>query len=123
MKVTLYMNLYIRDDSLNMILCWVDASYGTHWDCKSHNGAVMSMEAGAIMSFSRKQKLNTNSSTEAELVGITDSLGLMMCTKYFMEAQGYSIESNILFQYNQSTILLANNGRSSMGMNSNHIKN
>ena len=81
------------------------------------------MGAGAIMSLSRKQKLNTNTSTEAELVGITDSLGLMMCTKYVMEAQGHSIESNILLQYNQSTILLANNGRILAGKNSNHIKN
>ena len=81
------------------------------------------MASGAIMSFSRKQKLNTNSSTEAELVGITDSLGLMMCTKYFMEAQGYSIYSNILFRYKQSTILLENNGGILAGKNSNHIKN
>ena len=65
LKGTLYMNLYLRADYLNMIICWVDASYGTHWDCKSHTGAVMSMEAGAIMSLSRKQKLNTGSSAEA----------------------------------------------------------
>ena len=30
-----------------------------------------------------------------------------------MEAHGYSIDSNILFHDNQSTILFANNGRSS----------
>ena len=47
----------------------------------------------------------------------------MMCTKYFMEAQGYSIDSNIMFQYNQSTILLENNGGSLAGKNSKHIKN
>ena len=58
------------------------------------------MGAGAIMSFSRKQKLDTGSSTEAELLGIYDSLGLIICTKYFMEAQGCSIDSNIMFQYN-----------------------
>ena len=72
--------------------------YGTHWDFRSHTGAVMSMGKGEILSLSRKQKLNTARSTEAELVGITDELGLIMWVKYFMEAQGYNIDSNILFQ-------------------------
>ena len=40
-----------------------------------------------------------------------------------MESQGYSIDINILFQDNHSTILLENNGRSSAGKESNHIKN
>ena len=117
------MKIYLRADYLNMIRWWVDASCGTHWDCKSHTGALISMGAGAIMSFSRKQKLDTGSSTEAELLGIYDSLGLIICTKYFMEAQGCSIDSNIMFQYNQSTILLANNGRSLAGKNSKQTEN
>ena len=48
---------------------------------------------------------------------------MMMWTKYFIEAQGYSIDSNILFQENQSNIMLANNGRSSSGKKNKHIKN
>ena len=40
-----------------------------------------------------------------------------------MEAQGYSIDSNILFHDNQSTILFANNGRISTVKNSKHTKN
>ena len=40
-----------------------------------------------------------------------------------MEAQGYAIENNILYQVNNSTILLAKNGRISAGKNSKHIKN
>ena len=40
-----------------------------------------------------------------------------------MEAQGYTIKNNILYQDNQSTILLAKNGRMSAGKNSKHIKN
>ena len=41
----------------------------------------MSMGDGDIMSLSRKQKLNTGSSTEAKLVGIADVLVLMILTK------------------------------------------
>ena len=40
-----------------------------------------------------------------------------------MEAQGYTIESNLLYQDNKSTILLAKNGRMPAGKNSRHIKN
>ena len=39
-----------------------------------------------------------------------------------MEAQGYTIDSNLLYQDNKSTILLAKNGRMSAGKNSKHIK-
>ena len=73
------------------------------------------------MNVSQKHKLNVGSSTEAELVSIADVLGMMMWCKYFMEAQGYTIESNILYQDNKSTILLAKNGRMSAGKNSKHI--
>ena len=75
----------------------------------------------APLNVSRKHKLNVGSSTEAELVSIADVLGMMMWCKYFMEAQGYTIESNILYQDNKSTILLAKNGRMSAGKNSKHI--
>ena len=73
----------------------------------------MSMGKGAIVSVSRKHKLNVGSSTEAELVSIADVLGMIMWCKYFMEAQGYTIDSNLLYQDNKSTILLAKNGRMS----------
>ena len=72
------MNMYLRADSLNMIFWRVDASYSTHWDCKSHTIAVMLMSAGANMGFSRKQNMNTSSFTKAELAGIADALGMMM---------------------------------------------
>ena len=39
-----------------------------------------------------------------------------------MEAQGYTIESNVLYQDKKTTILLAKNGRMSAGKNSRHIK-
>ena len=117
------MKLYLSADPLNVVRWWVDALYGTYWDFRSHTRAMMSMGKGAILSFSRNQKLNTASSTEAELVGISDALGLIMWVKYFMEANGYTIDINIMFQDNKSTILLAKNGRSLAGKESKHINN
>ena len=40
-----------------------------------------------------------------------------------MESQGYSIENNVLYQDNKSTILLAKNGRMLAGKASKRIKN
>ena len=56
-----------------------------------------------------------------ELVSIVDVLGVMIWCKYFMEAQGYAIDNNLLYQDNKSTILLAKNGRMSAAKASRHI--
>ena len=117
------MKRHMKADSLIMIRWWVYASYGVHWDCKGCTRAMMSMGKGVLVDIERKHKLNTGSSTEAELVSIAEVLGMMMLCKYFMEAQGYAIEHHILYQDNKSTILLAKNGRMSAGKNSKNIKN
>ena len=72
---------------------------------------MMSMGKGAIVNIVRKHKMNVGSSTESELVSIANMLGMIMWCKYFMEAHGYTIESNVLYQDNKSTILLVKNGR------------
>ena len=77
---------------------------------------------GAAMSFSRGQKLNVKSSTECELVGVDDAIPQMLWGKYFVEAQGYTLEHIILYQDNKSIILLAINDRSSSFKRTKHIK-
>jgi len=51
---------------------WIDASYAVHLDMKSHTGGCISYELGIIDSGSMKQKLNSKSSTESEVVGTND---------------------------------------------------
>ena len=41
LKGTLYLKRHMKADSLSMIRWWVDASYGVHWDCKGHTGAMI----------------------------------------------------------------------------------
>ena len=76
---------------------------------------------GAAKSISRKQKLNTKSSTEAELVGVDDVSIMILWTKLFLERQGYHIDNNILCQDNKSTILLENNGKRSSSKRTRHF--
>ena len=80
-----------------MIKWYVDASYAVHPDYRSHTGAVMTMGRGAVQAMSRKQKLNTRSSTEAELVGADDAATMILWTGLFMQEQCYTLEKNILF--------------------------
>ena len=57
------------------IIKWsTDASFAVHQDMKSHTGITMSMGKGSVISASRKQKMNTRSSTEAELVAADDAV-------------------------------------------------
>jgi len=76
------------------------------------------MGQGAITAISRKQNINTRSSTEAELVTADDVIGPMIWTRNFLEAQGYLVQDNVLFQDNKSTILLEENGQKSVGKRS-----
>ena len=84
---------------------------------------VMSLGLGAVVSGSWRQKLNTGSSTEAELVGIDDALKYIMWGLYFIQAQVFEVKKNVLMQDNKSTILMATNGRFSCTKRTKHIKN
>ena len=108
-------------DSLTKLRTWVDASYAVHPDMRSHTGGIMSLGIGGLVQKSTKHKLNTKSSTEAELVGASDYLPNVIWVKMFMEAQGYMIEESILEQDNESAIKLERNGRSSAGPKSRHV--
>ena len=119
----MYMKPYFTTDSLKIIVWRVDGYFEVHWDSKGHTGAAMSMGKGDIVNISRKNNMNVDSSTESELVSISDVLGMIIWCKYFMEAQGYTIKNNILYQDNKSTILLTKNGRMLAGKNREHIKN
>ena len=101
----------------------VDAAYAVHPDGKSHSGMTMTMGKGAIISMSRKQKLNTRSSTEAELVAVDDSMSSILWVKNFLEEQDYRIEVRIVLQDNESAIRLEMNGQRSVGQRSRHINN
>ena len=62
------------------------------------------MGKGSIINISLKQKVNTRSSTEAEVIGVDDCIGPILWTHQFLEHQGYDVKDNVLLQDNQSTI-------------------
>ena len=118
---TLYLPLTLEIDDMRLISWWVDASFAVHPDCKGHSGAMMSMGRGAIMAMSKKQKINTKSSTESEIVGVDDASTNIIWGNYFINAQGYHIEETEVFQDNISSSYLLVNGRESSGKRTKHM--
>ena len=80
---------------------------------------------GMVRTFEQvpKKKLNTKSSTKAKIVGVSDSIPNVIWARVFLEAQGFTIEENILFQDNQSAIKIEENGKSSSGQKTKHMDN
>jgi hypothetical protein len=88
-----------------------DASYGVHADGKSHSGTCIQIgEGGNIMARSTTQAINTKSSTEAELVALSDEASRGLWCNYFLEEQGYVLPPVVELQDNMSTISMAEKG-------------
>jgi len=68
------------------------------------------MGRGFPISTSTKQKLNTRSSTESELVGVDNMMPIIIWTHHFLLSQEYGIIENLLLQDNRSSILLEKMG-------------
>jgi len=54
----------------------------------------------------------SKSSTEAELIGLSDCATQAIWTRNFLEQQGYKVGPATVYQDNMSTMQLAENGRS-----------
>ena len=121
-KGTINLPPRLSGDNTGVVKWWIDASFATRSDMVSQTGATMSMGKGSIFSYSKKQKLNTKSSTEAELVGVDDLTPQIMWTKYFLESQGQHIHDNIVYQDNKSSIQLETNGVRSSSARTRHIR-
>ena len=94
------------------VICYADASHGTHFNGKSHSGVVISHGRGSVLSKSMKQEIVCRSSTESELVALSDATSLAAYELQFMESLGIKVNKAHLYQDNTSTIRLAFNGKS-----------
>jgi hypothetical protein len=104
-----------------MLKWWIDGSHGVHPNMRGHTGGGLSLGRGFPIATSTKQKLNTRSSTESELVAVDQMMPAILWTRLFLEAQGYGITENIIYQDNQAAILLEKNGKASSSKRTKHI--
>jgi hypothetical protein len=92
------MPLILSANGSGIFKWWVDASFTVHPNISGHSGGGLSLGRGFPIVSSTKQKLNTKSSTEMEIVGADDFMPEICCTRYFMKAQGCVVKDNVLFQ-------------------------
>jgi hypothetical protein len=100
--------LILSANGSGILKWWVDASFAVHPNIRGHSGGGFSLGRGFPIVSSTKKKLNTPSSTDTEIVGADDFMLAIFWTRYFMKAQGYDVEDNVLFHDNKSSILLEN---------------
>lgn len=99
------MSRIIKTDNLSCMKTWVDASYTNHNDTRSHTGGIIGFDGLCVVTMkSMKQKLNSKSSTESEIIGVSGFLSWMLWTVMFLRAQGYGTKTSIFYQDNQSAI-------------------
>ena len=110
LKFPIQLHRILSADNLNIIKWWVDASYAAHGDMHGHTGGDHVIGTRVGTQHVKKEKLNTKSSTEAELIRAYDALPQMLWKKYFIEAQVYGIDEDIMYQNNLSAMLLETNG-------------
>ena len=115
------MPLTLGADGTNIVKWWVDGSYAVHPDMRSQTGGTMSLGKGAIISTYIKQKMNTKSLTETELIAADDLMPHILWTNYLLNWQGYNAKETILYQDNNNAILLEKNSKKSSSKRTQHI--
>jgi hypothetical protein len=92
------------------IVADIDASFASGADRKSNTGAVIRLGSAILWAKASKQPIITKSSSEAELVALSDVASMVLWFKLIMADMGYDIEAPTILQDNQSTIHIATHG-------------
>ncbi len=87
---------------------------------KGQSGAILMIGDNTVLTWSNKQKVNTRSSTEAELIAVDKALPTIQWARSLMKDQGYDL-STVIKEDNKSSILLMKNGRLSSGKCTKHL--
>jgi hypothetical protein len=91
--------LILRATRKPVVMAYVDAAYAFHNDSKSHSGVIIYVGQTLAYVLSRKQKCMSKSPTEAELIALTDNVGLMELFKEFVEfSTMQNIETLIIYE-------------------------
>jgi hypothetical protein len=74
--------LVLGADNDGLLMWYVDASFALHPNMSGHTGGGLTLGRGFPISAPTKQKLNTRSSTESELVWVDDMMPIILWTRY-----------------------------------------
>jgi hypothetical protein len=112
LNFTKMLKVKIKGGKVLDLICYVDASFAVHDDYKSHTGSLITINDRCIVHVrSTKQGLSTKSSTESELVAVSDALPQMIYVQELIQELIGSTVENTLMQDNTSTMRLIEAGR------------
>ena len=86
MHTTLDEEIVTGIEDIGVMYAHVDASHAMYPNMRSHSGREILHGIGLIASTSQKQKLNVRSSTEAEIVGVSDAIPKVLHTDLILAA-------------------------------------
>jgi hypothetical protein len=111
LKGTVERVLYIRAAGEAHVRAYVDAAYALHTDSRSHTGVIIYVGYSLVYVSSKKQKCMSKSPMEAELIGLSDNLGLIELFKELVDfVIGEESKVPIVFQDCKSVISLVTIG-------------
>jgi hypothetical protein len=94
------------------VCIYIDASHGTHHDRKGRTGTVLMCAGGLVGAWSAKQPVNTISSTEAELIGLTSECTWVIWARNWLGSQGYRSLVSKVYQDNTAVPMILRKGPS-----------
>lgn len=109
-KGTLHLGLRYRREEI-ILTCHADASYLTHDDMKGQSGVIVCLGNSVVEATSVKQKLTAQSSTEAELIALSEAVNTTLWTRSMLEEMGFAQQQTIIYQDNQSALCMAESGK------------
>ena len=121
LRGTIALELRLGAENTDELDSFMDVSFAVHEDMKSHTGGGVSFGIGVLMGRSTKQKLNTASTTESEIVGAADYLPNTIWLMKFLRSQGYKLKTSVLHQDNESAIKLEKNSQRSSSRRTRHL--
>ena len=88
---TVHLPLVIGWDNTGELLWSIGASFAVHNNMRSHTGTLLTFGKGTVFSLSNKQKVNSTSSTIAEIIGVDDAMNFVMWVKLFIKQQAKNL--------------------------------
>ena len=74
----MFLRLTVEAAYLDQNHWFIDGAFAVHPDMRSHTGAFMTFGKGMVDGSAKTQKINTTSSTEAEVVAVYKNMPALM---------------------------------------------
>ena len=95
---------FIKNVSEPDLVAYVDAGYGIHQEGESRSGLVVTLNGTPVLWKTAKQSIVTKSSTEAELVALSDGCSDILWARQMLMDQGYKLDATTVGEDNMSVL-------------------